>query len=83
MEEVVIKDLRGRDKQFKVSTVLARLRALRICWYIVTFQVIVKFTGNVVQCGDLERVIGDPAQRMGIIQALDLVLSQGAILKPE
>ena len=42
-----------------------------------------KFTGNVVQCGDLERVIGDPAQRMGIIQVLDLVLSQGAILKPE
>ena len=42
-----------------------------------------KFTDHVIQCGDLKDVIGDPAQRMDIIQALDLALSQGAILKPE
>ena len=43
----------------------------------------VKFTGHVIQLSDLERVIGNPEQRMDIIQAVDLVLRQGAILKPE
>ena len=43
----------------------------------------VKDTGHVVQCGDIEKVIGDPAQRMKILTALDLVLRQGTVLKPE
>ena len=42
-----------------------------------------KFTKHVIQCDDLKGVIGNPAERMDIIQALDLVLRQGAVLKPE
>lgn len=46
-------------------------------------QVTVKFTGHVVQCSDLERVIGNPSERTDALNALDLVLRQGALLKPE
>ena len=46
-------------------------------------QVEIKDTGHIVQCGDIEKVIGDPAQRMDILSALDLVLRQGTVLKPE
>lgn len=49
----------------------------------IAIQVEVKYTKRMVQLDDLERVIGDPRQRMEIIQALDLVLSQSASLKPE
>ena len=43
----------------------------------------VKFTGHVVQCGDLERVIGNAKESRDIITAVELVLRQGAVLKPE
>ena len=46
-------------------------------------KVTVKDTGHVVECGDIERVIGDPAQRMDALAALDLLLRQGTVLKPE
>ena len=46
-------------------------------------QVTVKFTGHVVQCSDLKKVIGNPSERMDSLNALDLVLRQGALLKPE
>lgn len=46
-------------------------------------QVTVKFTGHVVQCSDLKRVIGNPSERTDALNALDLVLRQGALLKPE
>ena len=49
----------------------------------VCMQVSVKYTHHVVQCDDLKLVAGDPGKRMDIIQALDLVLRQGAVLKPE
>ena len=49
----------------------------------VCMQVTVKYTHHVVQCDDLKMVAGDPGKRMDIIQALDLVLRQGAVLKPE
>ena len=42
-----------------------------------------KFTGHVVQCGDLERVISNPTGSRDIVSALELVLKQGAVLKPE
>jgi len=47
------------------------------------FEVTVKYTSHVVQCDDLPKVMGCPEQRMEIIQALDLILRQGAVLKPE
>jgi len=46
-------------------------------------QVTVKYTSHIVQCDDLPKVMGCPEQRMEIIQALDLILRQGAVLKPE
>ena len=46
-------------------------------------QVTVKDTGHIVQCGDIEKVIGNPAKRMDTLAALDLVLRQGTVLKPE
>ena len=49
----------------------------------VAIQVEVKYTGHMMQLDDLETVMGDPGQRMDIIQALDLVLSQSVSLKPE
>ena len=42
-----------------------------------------KFTGHVVQCSDLEKVITDPAGYRDVVSALELVLKQGAVLKPE
>jgi eukaryotic translation initiation factor 2C len=47
------------------------------------FKVTVKFTGHVVQCGDLERVIGNAKESRDIITAVELVLRQGAVLKPD
>ena len=46
-------------------------------------QVVIKYTGHIVECGTIEKVICDPAQRMDALAALDLVLRQGTVLKPE
>ena len=51
--------------------------------YVPFLQVNVKFTGHVVQCSDLEKVITDPAGYRDVVSALELVLKQGAVLKPE
>ena len=50
-----------------------------------TYQVTVKYTDHVVDCGDIKRIMdsGDTAQRMSALAALDLVLRQGTVLKPE
>ena len=51
--------------------------------YLNILQVNVKFTGHIVECGDLEKVITDPAGSRDIVSALELVLKQGVVLKPE
>ncbi|CAI8030664.1 Protein argonaute-2 (Fragment), partial [Geodia barretti] len=47
------------------------------------FKVVIKYTGHIVECGTIEKVICDPAQRMDALAALDLVLRQGTVLKPD
>lgn len=42
-----------------------------------------KYTGHMMQLDDLEKLMGDPGQRMDIIQALDVVLRQSASLRTE
>lgn len=42
-----------------------------------------KDTGHIVECGDIQTAIGDATLRMEILTALDILLRQGTLLKPE
>ena len=47
------------------------------------WQVTLRDTGHVIECADIKTAIDDPARRTHFQAALDLVLRQGTLLKPE